>query len=278
MTISIQKLTTLALVVSGASLAACNLGAAGLENTDAATQELTADGNEAVASNLQHASFGDLAFSVTEKDPTLAANEVIAPTSQVFSSGCSTRTKDPTNPKVVHIHFVDCTGPFGLRHLSGDETAVFSSNADGTLHVALSDDGNLTVNGRPVQHSGAGDITIAGTQRNVAWKGAWTRENDRGLTVSHTNDMSIVVDTATGCHTRNGTGVTLVGTREIDTKIDNLEVCRNASGERGCPSGTVTHTAKKSGKSVTVEFDGTAIASVTGRNGQTADVPLVCTP
>jgi hypothetical protein len=199
MTISIQKLSAVALVISGASLAACNVDTTGSGATDAATQELTADGNEAVASNVQQASFGELAFSVTKSDPALAADEALAPTTKMFSGGCATRTKDPTNPKVVHIHFTDCTGPFGLRHLNGDETAVFSANADGTLHVALSDDGNLTVNGRSVQHSGAGDITISGATRNVAWKGAWTRENDKGLTVSHTTDKTILVDTTTGC-------------------------------------------------------------------------------
>lgn len=276
MSIAIRHFTAFALVLSGGALAACNVDATG--STDAATQALTSDGNEAVASNVQHASLGDLVFAVSQKDPVAAATEAsAAAASKIWPSGCRTATKDATNPAVVHIHFADCTGPFGLRHLSGDETAIFSANPDGTLHVSLSDDGDLTVNGKAVQHSGAGDITIDGSKRDVAWKGAWDRTTDKGETVSHTTDLSIVVDTATGCRTSNGTGVTLVGNREVDTTIDNLQVCRTASGE-GCPSGSVVHTSKKSGKSVTVDFDGSAQAAVTGPLGHTWDVPLVCAP
>jgi hypothetical protein len=275
MNISIRHLTAFAIVLSGSALAACNVAAT--DNLDSASAAISSDGSEAVSSNVQHASFADLAFDVSEKDPQKAAVEAVAAPSKIWNAGCRTRKQDATNPAVVHIHFDDCTGPFGLRHLSGDETAIFSSNPDGTLHVALSDDGDLTVNGKPVQHSGAGDITIAGTQRNIAWKGAWDRTNDKGETVSHTTDLAIVVDTQTGCRTSNGTAVTLVANREIDTKFENLELCRTATGE-GCPSGTVVHTGKKSGKSVTVEFDGTAEAAVTGPFGHTAQVPLVCTP
>lgn len=272
---TIRHLTAFALVVSASALAACNVDTTG--TTDAATQALSTDGNEAVASNVQNANLSEEIFQVSEKDPTLAASEMIAVPESAPTQGCKTRTKDATNPAVVHIHFQDCTGPFGLKHLSGDETAIFSKNADGSLHVAVSDDGNLTVNGKPVQHSGAGDITIVSGKKNVAWKGAWDRSNDKGETVSHTTDLQIVADPATGCRTSNGTGVTLVGTREVDTKYENLEVCKNGSGNP-CPSGTVEHTAKKSGKTVTVEFDGTAQASVTGPAGHTFDVPLVCTP
>jgi hypothetical protein len=133
------------------------------------------------------------------------------------------------------------------------------------------------VNGHAVHHSADGDITIDGTKRDVAWKGEWNRDNDLGITVSHTHDLAIVVDTSTGCKTTNGTGVTMVGPREIDSKVEDLQVCKTATGQ-GCPSGTVIHTAKISGKSITVDFDGSATADVTGPKGHTADVPLVCTP
>jgi hypothetical protein len=262
--------------VTAVSLAAC--GVTSTDPTDAATAQLTSDGQEAISSNEQLTAFSSDAFNVTAADPTLAATQYVAPATQLWPSACETRTKDASDPKVVHIHFNDCTGPFGLLHLSGDETAVFSANPDGTLHVQVSDDGDLTVNGKAVHHSASGDITINGTMRSVAWKGAWNRENIAGITVSHTTDLQIAVDTSTGCRTTNGTAVTDVGTREIDSKIENVKVCRNSSGIEVCPSGTVVHTAKALNKSITVDFDGSATAAVTGLDGKTRDVTLVCTP
>jgi hypothetical protein len=245
--------------------------------TDTASSELATDGTEAMAANAQHLSLGDSFFGVQSADPVAAIAELTAP-KKVYPAGCRSHAKDPSNPHVVHIHFEDCTGPFGLRHLSGDETATLSKNADGSMHVALQDDGNLTVNGKAAQHNAAGDVTFSPGKRNVAWKGAWTRVNDKGLTVSHTTDLTAEVDLGTSCRTTNGTGVTNVGQREVDTTINSVAVCLNANGEPGCPTGEVIHERKPSGNKVTIEFDGSAEASVTGPKGNTFDVALVCTP
>jgi hypothetical protein len=43
-----------------------------------------------------------------------------------------------------------------------------------------------------------------------------------------------------------------------------------------CPTGTITSTGKLSGRSITVAFDGTAQAAVTGPRGRTFKVPLIC--
>jgi len=273
---SIRRVSLFALVpVTAVCLAACGLGTA--EATDAATAQLTSDGQEAISSNQQLTAFNSDAFNVNVSDPAMAATQYAGPVSHA-PAACETRTKDATDPKVVHVHFNDCTGPFGLLHLSGDETAVFSANPDGTLHVQVSDDGDLTVNGKAVHHSASGDITINGALRSVAWKGAWNREDALGITVSHTTDLQIAVDTTAGCSTTNGTAVTDIGAREIDSKLENVKVCKNAAGVVTCPSGTVVHTGKASGKSITVDFDGSATAAVTGIDGKTRDVALVCTP
>src|SRR5262249_24009990 len=131
---------------------------------------------------------------------------------------------------------------------------------------------NLTANGHPINHSASADITINGAERDITWDGNYTRQTATGVTVSHTSKLSIVVDTSARCLTSNGTAQTMVGSREVDTTIKDFKICEE-SGIIGCPMGTVTHTAKASGKTVTVDFDGTNQAEVTGPNGNTFEVP-----
>jgi hypothetical protein len=96
--------------------------------------------------------------------------------------------------------------------------------------------------------------------------------------VAHTSDLQIMDDLATRCATSNGSALTTVAGREVDSSITGYELCRDpATGAVGCPSGTVTHTGKLSGKTVTVRFDGSALADVTGPGGDSFAVAMACT-
>ena len=108
--------------------------------------------------------------------------------------------------------------------------------------------------------------------------GAWTRVNDRGDTVSHTSALTTVVDTRADCRTTSGTAQTNVGRREIDSTIADYKICRRVDGSDTCPSGEVTHQRKISGDTVTIAFDGSNEAEVTGPKGNTVQVQLVCVP
>jgi hypothetical protein len=235
-----------------------------------------ADVSEASSSNAQSSHFAQLFVSnVSSSDPSQAASDN-AMTKQFWPAGCATRAKDATNPLVVHVTLNDCTGPFGLVHVSGQLTATFSQGPSG-LHVDVAST-DLTANGRPVTESGSGDISVSGTTRTTKWQGAWTRVNAAGETVSHTTDATIVYDASAGCRTTDGTAQTNVGAREIDSTINGYKICTNASGTEGCPSGEIIHTSKRTGASIKIEFDGSASAQITGPKGHTVDVPLVCVP
>jgi hypothetical protein len=239
-------------------------------------EQLAADGTEAMTASSQSTHLGNIVFqSVSVADPQMAAQQLAGQTA-LWPAGCVTRAKDPANPLVVHVTFSDCTGPFGLVHLNGEELVTLSPGEGGALHVVMSSV-NLTANGKPINHSATADVTFAGDMRNVAWQGSWDRTNDKGVTVQHTSDLTIAVDTAAGCSTANGTAQTSVGARGVDTTITGYKLCRDATtGEVGCPTGTVTHTGKVSGKTVTISFDGSDMAEVTGPAGATFEVPLVC--
>ncbi len=277
-----QLVSSAALLVLGATLiAGCRAKATDTgsgEAIDSDTQALASDGVDEATSRAQATHLGNLVFAaVMSPDPDKASGEVAGGPSQLWPAGCLTRTKDATNPRVVHLTFDHCTGPFGLVKVTGEEVVTFDKAADGKL-VASFASVNLKANGKPLTHSATAEITVAGDERTVDWQGAWTRVNGKGLTVAHTSDLTIKVDRATRCRVENGTAKTTVGDREVDTTIEDVKLCPNAAGQEGCPSGTVTHTAKKSGKVVTIEFDGSDQATITGPKGNAFEAQLVCTP
>lgn len=235
------------------------------------------DSTEASASAAQEGRIQEMLFSnVSSVNPEDAA---AGAAQQWWPAGCATRQRDATNKAVVHITLNDCTGPFGLRQHSGDITVTFSKGASGGLHAEATS-ANMTVNGKPVTYAASADITIDTTAKTITIdsNGAWTRVNAKGETVSHTRQGKTVVDVAKKCRDWNGSAVTKVGNREVDSTAKDYTICRKADGTDGCPSGEITHTHKASGRTVIVDFDGSDEAKITGPKGNSVDVQLVCTP
>jgi len=243
---------------------------------DATESQVASDGNEGTAASAQSTSMGSVVFeNVSVADPVKAAGQLTMP-SQLWPSGCVTRTQSATDASVVTLTFNDCTGPFGLVHLDGQETVTLSAAPGGALQASL-EGVNLTANGKPLTQSATAIITFpSSTTRSVAWTGSWQRTDDLGDVVQHTSSVTIAVDLTTGCGTSTGTAKTVVATREVDTTITDLQLCHSATGVEGCPSGSVEHDGVTSGKTVSITFDGTDEAEVTGPRGDTFAVPLVC--
>lgn len=252
--------------------------------TAASTEDLqtSTDGAEAMSASSQSTSLaGNVFENAQAPDPMTAAGQVAAGTASaagLWPAGCVTRTKDASNPALVHITFNECTGPFGLVHLNGGEDVILSKNADGSLHAAITGV-NLTANDKPITYTASADITFpTATTRDVTWQGAWTRTNEEGDAIVHTSSLTIQIDTSTHCGSTSGKAKTTVDDREVDTTISDYQLCRDSTGEVGCPSGSVEHVHEPSGNTVTVDFNGSATADVTGPRGHTFDVPLVCMP
>lgn len=268
-----------ALVLSGAALG-CSMqqrASGSLESSDQATQLLSSDGEEAVASNDQSADAlsADAFESAPSADPTAAADALVGMKEEGTFARCRTRAKDPNDPGTVIITLKDCTGRFGYRQVSGKEIVKFTQGEGGVLHADFHSE-DLTVNGKPASHTASAEITFEGTERHIAWKGAWERTTEKAAEVKHQSDLTIVVDTVAHCRTRNGTASTTVGSRGIETQFEDLKICHDGDGLRDCPSGTVTHTAQLKDRSISVRFDGSNQAEVTTAQGKTFDLPLLC--
>jgi hypothetical protein len=259
----------------GLALSALAVGCAA-PSIDPAEEQLAADGTQAMEASSQSTSMGQVVFdNVSASDPTAAAAMLSQPSK--WPSACVTRAQDPISPAVSHLTLDDCTGPFGLVHIDGDEVVTFSAG-DGALHATFAG-ANVTADGRPVAYSAGADLTFPDLMsRTVIWKGSWSRVDDAGETVAHTLDVEITVDLATHCASSTGSAVTMVDDREVDSSITGYELCRDpATGAVGCPKGTVTHTGELSGKTVTVRFDGSDLAQVTGPGGASFGVAMACT-
>jgi hypothetical protein len=270
-----SSLVALSLVL-GSSLVGCGKLAQSGEAVDAATEALATDGSEAVSSDdASTGALTDTSLEAVSADPGDAAAALAAAPPSAADGSCRSRAKDPSDPATVIITLTDCTGRFGKHHVSGTEIVHFTKGAGPVLHADFHSE-NLTFDGKPASHTASADITFAEGSRTIAWQGSLEREGKNGGAVNHSSDLSIVVDTVAHCRTRNGTAVTSFGDREIDTSFEDVKVCRDASGAFGCPTGQVTHTNAANGKQITVDFDGSDQATVTGPKGQTFDKTMIC--
>lgn len=218
-----------------------------------------ADENVATSAAALSTSVGTTGISaITSNDPVLAAT---AAKEDHDGDECRTRSVDPVSPNVVHVVLNDCTGRLGRHHISGSMTITFTANADGSLHAEHRSE-DLTIDGRPATHAASADITFDGDLRHVVWHGVWTHTKADGETAEHTADHIIDVDRATHCRTINGTGVTHVADRQIDSTITAFTTCAGAEDIDTCPTGTITHDNLAKQRTVTELFDGSNVASI----------------
>jgi hypothetical protein len=204
-------------------------------------------------------------------DPASAANLAASiPTAMLYPAGCETKTTDQSD---VHVQFSACTGPFGRRQLNGGLDATFAGCTNGRLHADVVDSGNLTGNGRPIHYKASADVTVDGDTRDVAWTASWSATTRRGRHVEHQSNLDIRID-ASQCLDVAGTTAGHVDEFQFGSEIDGLTVCPDR-----CPSaGTVgiTREGRLGERTLTIRFDGSERAHVTGARGRTFDVPLVC--
>jgi hypothetical protein len=204
-------------------------------------------------------------------DPEAAAARAASRPSHLYPQECAVKTSDGAN---LHVTFNDCTGPFGRVHLNGGVNAVFSPGASCAVHAEIEDDGTLTGNGNLVDYQASADIVTKPGQRDVTWAARWETTTKRGRHVNQTSSLNILVDDATDCLDIVGTTSGHVDEYPFGTVIDGLAVCPGK-----CPSaGTVSATfeGKHRDIEITVQFDGSDTAHVTGKRGRKFDVKMVC--
>jgi hypothetical protein len=236
-------------------------------------EKLAEDASALTTSSSQSTGLSQVVLSPIEADDVKtseAAAEAVEkkPITGLSPEGCVTKTR--TGAK-VHTEFNGCTGPFGLVSIKGGIDVTFSSSAAGSLHAEFESTEGLTIQNRPVEYSATADFSINGTERNLTWEGSWTSENVAGAPITYTSEGDLTVDLATSCVTFSGEASGSVAGRGLTITIDDLKGCPTE-----CPSGKITATGEATGASVSLSFDGSNKAAVTGPRGGTFTVQLFC--
>ena len=207
-------------------------------------------------------------------DPEVAAQTVAdRPLRGLRPASCATRTRDGN---VVTLKLDGCTGPFGTVTLHGTMTATFTRPSSGDqLHVDVAASSDLTANDRPLTYAAQADVRYDGAQRFVTWHGASSGTTKRGKSFDRTTDASIVANVDTRCATIDGVSKGSVGRWDVNVTIEGFSACEDACPGAGAARATLRGPLGKE-RDLSVRFDGSATAIVTGFRGRTFGLALDC--
>lgn len=207
-------------------------------------------------------------------DPEAAVRDAASRPSVVFiPSTCVDKSADGNR---LHAELTGCKGRFGRTVVEGGLDALVTSTKECALHADIADSGNLAANGAPLTYEAAADVRLVDGQRQVDWSAGWSGITPRGRAIEQKSQLDIVEDPQTECVDVVGVAEGRVERHAYDLVIEELAACPDE-----CPSaGTVRATLKGNlrDRTVTVRFDGSSTAKVTGWTGRRYDVEMICDP
>jgi hypothetical protein len=207
--------------------------------------------------------------SATSEDLATAA-AVRLPT-RFSPAGCVVATK--AGATVTYL-LTDCTGPYGLAHVTGTITAVYSRAAAGAVQVVVTGTG-LKVNQATLDLNSTVVATQAGGTKTTQVTSDTKGTGPRGAVLTRKGSYSTSFDGSAECLTLSGTWETAVGQRKSSTVVTAYKRCK---GQCPAAGGSIVHT-EAAAKSVayTVQYDGTAAARWSTSGGRSGTFNLACT-
>ncbi len=256
-------------LVASAVLSGCALDLEEEFATAVVTSSLEAPKRQTAGREIADAMSDDCQLSAAEAVKEAAAR----PSVGLYPSSCVDKTADGDR---LHAEFNGCTGAFGKVKLNGGVDAVVSLAGDCRLHADVVDSGDLTANGEPFDYEATAEIEVLEGARAVEWKAHWFGTTPRGRDIEQRSDLDVLVDHASSCIDLAGTLDGTIGKIDYGVTIKGLSICPDA-----CPaSGTVDAYWKRFRRErhITIEFDGSDLAQVTGWTGREFEVEMVCDP
>jgi hypothetical protein len=169
--------------------------------------------------------------------------------------------------------FSDCTGPYGLLHLTGVVTAVWSVHSADTLDVTLSAS-NFQVNRATITSWNAtATVTASGDSRDMVWAASLSGTTGSGRSFSRTNNKDIKWTVGEECISISGSSEGTITGLDLKTTITSYSRCAAS-----CPAAgsEIQVTDVTNGDSVSVKYLGGAEAEFTSVSGTSTDIPLLC--
>jgi len=179
-------------------------------------------------------------------------------------AGCVSTTLNGTT---VTINYNNCTGPRGLRQVTGQVVESVSLGAGGAVDIHATaiglQLGQTTMN----IDSAIARSTVGGARSmSVTTNGSGT--GPLGNSITRQGTYTITWDQSS--ETINGLWSSTSGERSRAT-VKQITRCNQQ-----CPTGSITH--NYGGRTITIAFDGTAVAKWSSSNGRSGTINLVCTP
>jgi hypothetical protein len=173
---------------------------------------------------------------------------------------------------VVTYTLANCTGPYGLVHVTGSVVATYTADSAG-IHAAVVTNG-LQVNGATMSLDSTADYTVNGSAKKLVVATSGSGTGAFGNSITRQGGYTLAWDDASQCGTLDGAWSTVIGTATWSTSIDNYAQCKAR-----CPtSGVLSHTGGLSKTTWTVTFDGTASAKWASSRGRSGTIGLFCLP
>lgn len=226
----------------------------------------SSESTEAEGNLMMAAVDGSDATSLLAPTSAQVAAKIAANIALRFPSGCATAVATGAD---VAITYTNCTGPRGLVHVTGELDLAITVTLTGTISVHGTSTG-LAVNGATLDVDADATYGVTGTTHTLAVQTHGSGVGPRGNTIEHDGSYTIVWDTGSQCGSIAGHWSTEIGSA---TRSNDVDLMRCASS---CPAGTITHKFL-GGASLTLAFDGSAVASWSASTGATGTVNLSCT-
>jgi hypothetical protein len=237
--------------------------------TEEAAAEMTADSGQSgqtegafLATSLDGISTG---AGLTAPSPESAAAFVASHVAARYSpAGCATATASSATSVVVEL--AGCTGPRGLRTITGTLDLAFSAADGGALQIDASATG-LGVNGAVIDLAATALYASDGGTQTLDVTTHSSGVGALGYDLQHDGDYTVTWDGS--CATVDGAWSSERGDRSRSTTAD-LTRCAAM-----CPSGQVVRDTAD-GRTITVAFDGSATASWSSSTGKSGTFALAC--
>ena len=218
--------------------------------TESAVMVAATDGTETSSSTMQAAS-----------------NAATQAKVQWVPSSCVTATQQ-TN--VVTYVLDDCTGPYGLVHVSGTVVVTYTVDSAGVHAHAVAN--GLSVNGATLDLDSQALYTVSSGQKTLTVTTVGSGVGALGNSIARNGSYTLSWNTS--CARLDGSWSTVIGGNTWSTSVAGYAQCNDH-----CPTaGTLTHTGGLSRVTVTVTFDGSATAQWSTSRGRSGTIALLCTP
>jgi hypothetical protein len=195
----------------------------------------------------------------------------------LIPAGCMTETTDVAQSQNTYV-YDDCTGPWGLVHLTGTIVVKYSSSGAGQLTLDFSAS-SFKINAATLTTwTATANITASGSQYTMLWQASLAGITGSGRDFARTNDKTITWTTGTvpACVSISGTSQGTVTGHDLKTTVTDYQRCAAECPQAGSE---IAIQNLDNGKEVDVKYNGGPSATVSETvNGKTAsiDLPLAC--